>query len=481
MSSANLQSKNLDFNISVIAQGVQGSVDVTPLDTGVLSYLEIEDSLINPGIKGTIAIKNSYSIMDRLDTFRATEKKLFLDINIEDIDSKSKNAFDKKISLSTMLENSSTITTNITDNIIVFNFEEAQISMLKKLSMRRLWDVSSKPDKSPSNTIEGHVQDILNTWVQTLPADTLSEKGKLIDSDFFINKESGKRVNLQSYWWDIEDSVFDVLTRLVENIQIESALPLFKIQNLNDGDNISREFTLKKMFTEEHHNFLRSRADNSPGSFSDVYLEEFVLAPEEDRTGGEHASGLYGTVEDYEIVKADIETARGSYWCDYILNNGSTDLTSTEINIIDFTDIVSSFEDNDLGDIDGFNCAIPALQPVDKKILKVDRVDESIKEEDKESLLGDYVNNKVKRSFLFLNDVIVFTVRGQMFRKPGTFITINGGDVIGRGAPYDIWFVVSVKHTFKELNYENEVVAVRLFGNSKRYIKLVNPDSQQPA
>ena len=101
---------------------------------------------------------------------------------------------------------------------------------------------------------------------------------------------------------------------------------------------------------------------------------------------------------------------------------------------------------------------------------------------------------------MFLNDVIVFTVRGQMFRKPGTFITINGGDVIGRGAPYDIWFVVSVKHTFKELNYENEVVAVRLFGNSGRYSDLdssnvfdtlfdssgryngvVNPGSQQLA
>ena len=107
MSEANLQSKNLDFNISIIAHELNPSLkqedkgkdtDITPLDTGVLSYLEIEDSLINPGITGNIAIKNSYNIMDRLKTFRSTEKTLFLDINIEDKDSEAKSVSDKKIS-----------------------------------------------------------------------------------------------------------------------------------------------------------------------------------------------------------------------------------------------------------------------------------------------------------------------------------------------------------------------------------------------
>ena len=473
MSDANLQSKNLGFNLSIIAQAVDGDTDVTPIDTGVLSYLEIEDNLINPGITGNVAIKNSYNIMDRLETFSSTEKNLFLDINIEDKDSKTKHAADSKISLLTILENSSVITKNITDNIIVFKFEEAQTSMLKKTSMRKLWKTGSKPDKSPSNTLIGHVGDILEMWGKTLPGEDNSSS--LTDSSF---TGEGSTVNLQSYWWDIEDSVFDVITRLVNNIQIESSLPLFKIQSLSEdnntlseGNNTTRKFTLNKMFTDKHHEFLKGVSDGgaSTGDFSEVYLEEFVLAPQEDKTGGRHSSGMFNTVEGYDLVKADVETARSKYWCDYLLNNSALDLTTTDISTTDFTDIVSSFEENDLGDINSFNCAIPVFQDPEKKILKADRVDESV---DGVSLLEDQVFNKVKNSFLFLNDIIVFSVRGQVFRKPGTFVTINGGEVTGRTAPDNIWFVVSVKHIFRELDYENEVVAVKLFGNSKRYKEL---------
>tara|TARA_R110000772_G_scaffold255780_2_gene372070 strand:- start:2350 stop:4338 length:1989 start_codon:yes stop_codon:yes gene_type:complete len=469
MSDANLQSKNLGFNLSIIAQAVGGDTDVTTIDTGVLSYLEIEDNLINPGITGNVAIKNSYNIMDRLGTFSSTEKNLFLDINIEDKDSKTKHAADSKISLLTILENSSTITKNITDNIIVFKFEEAQTSMLKKTSMQKLWQTGSKPDKSPSNTLIGHVGDIIEMWGKTLPGK--DNGNNLTDNSF---KGGGIKVNLQSYWWDIEDSVFDVITRLVSNIQIESSLPLFTIQSLiseDDNSTTTRKFTLKKMFTDKHHEFLKGMLGGvaSTGDFSEVYLEEFVLAPQEDKTGGRHSSGMFNTVEVYDLVKADVETARSKYWCDYLLNNSAPDLTTTDISITDFTDIVSSFEENDLGDTNGFNCALPVLRGSDKKILKVDRVDESV---NGISLLEDQVFNKVKNSFLFLNDIIVFNVRGQVFRKPGTFITINGGEVTGRTAPDNIWFVVSVKHIFRELDYENEVVAVRLFGNSKRYKEL---------
>ena len=336
--------------------------------------------------------------------------------------------------------------------------------------MRKLWQTGSKPDKPI--TIGGHVKDIVNMWVKSLE---LSSESDLLDEDFFVD---GSKVNLQSYWWDIEDSVFDVLKRLVDNIQIDSMLPLFKIQNFNDKDDIIRKFSLSKMFTSKHREFLEAMASGkeTTTNFSDVYLEEFVLAPNEDNTGGRHSSGMYNTVEDYELVKADIETAREKVWCDYLLNKGEVDITSTNINITDFTDIVASFEENDLGGVDTtFNSAIPILRSSDKKILKVDRVDENNEDG---SILNDLINNKVKSSFLYLNDVIVFNVRGQMFRKPGTFITINGGEVIGDTVADSIWFVVSVKHQFKELNYENEVVAVRLFGNSERYKKLVPTEEE---
>ena len=108
--------------------------------------------------------------------------------------------------------------------------------------------------------------------------------------------------------------------------------------------------------------------------------------------------------------------------------------------------------------------------------------DKSDNTEEGATVLRNHAHNIVKRSFLFLNDSIIFTVKGNIGRKPGMFVTINGGDVFGRTAPDNVWFIVSVKHMFKELNYENEIVAVKLFGNKDTYNNLVSGDvTTQPA
>ena len=463
MNKANLQGQELEFNAGLLlvdnsSQAKGGEfLEISP---GALAYLEIEDNILDVGLKGSVAIKNPIQILDRLKALRSTEDVLYFNVGVKDTQSPVKSEVDKQINFLALLENSSSITRDAINNTVVFNFEEAPSALLKKVSLTHVLNGSTNTRVKP---VGEHIFDILELWAIDLggQADIIGLK-----SDYIYGGTS----NLASFWRDVNDSAYDVIQRLANHVELpNSLLPLLKLQSVEDSDKeLNRKFMFKPMFSDRHREFLKAVIDGTSGDFSDVYGEEFVLSPESDRTQGLNSSPLFNTVESYQLLKVDIETAREKFWGDYMLDNGPINPAQTNLELYDFTNIVQSFEDNDLGK--HANSAITVLKKNQKKIFKADKSDH---ENEDTSVIRAYANNITKKSFLFLNDTIVFNVKGNMIRKPGVFITINGGDVFGKSAPDNIWFVISVKHLFKELNYENEVVAVRLFGNSKPYGELV--------
>lgn len=474
MSDANLQGQNLEFNIGFLTKNKtdrsEADPEYTRIDTGGLTYLEIEDNLVDMGLTGVITVKNPFQILDRLRTLRTTEDTLYLDINIEDKNSQLKSIVDKKVSFMSLLENSASITKDIIDDKIVFKFEEAQTSMLKKTSMRKVYDRVKIQREDKLGTL---LAAIINAWTNEV---TSGSAPSLIDADNFRSSEGGVG-DITSFWDDIGDSVYSVLSRLAESVHISGELAsLLKIQSVEGVTNkqeIERKFTFKEIFTDQHREFLKTIGTTGASNSSDVYLEEFVISPEEDNTAGVNSSGIFNTVEKYDLIKADVSVARDKFWGDHQLNKSGVDITNTNIELLPLPEIVNSFERNDFGGIPEFNSTIPVLSKIERKIIRADR---KVNTSAGADILRDHAYNRIKKSFLFLSDVIVFNVKGQIFRKPGSFITINGGDVIGAGSPKNIWLVISVKHLFKELNYENEVIAVRLFGNSDKYSELVGEE-----
>jgi len=468
MSKANIQGQSLDFNIGFLTKSKtndENEPEYARVDTGALTYLEIEDNLLNVGLTGSISVKNPFQILDRIEALRSTEDTLYLNVNVEDKDSQVKSIVDKKVSFLALIENSASISKNILDNEIVFKFEEAQTSMLKKTSMQKVYPHIGQKEGSLGVLIKS----IIEGWTGAIreAADTL------IDEDNFVS-ESGGTGDIMSFCDDIGDSVHEVLMRLAGCIHInDKLLPILKIQSLEVDGNIERKFTFKEIFTERHHEFLKTVGTAAASNSSDVYLEEFVISPEDDKSAGVNSSGMFNTVETYDMLKADIAVARDKFWGDHLLDIGDVDISKTNIELLTLSEIVNNFEANDLGGIPEFYSSIPVLSDIERKIIKSEK---RVNITDN-TIIRDYAFNRAKRSFLFLNDAIIFTVKGQMFRKPGNFITINGGDVIGSTAPKNIWLIISIKHLFKELNYENEVVAVRLFGNSKQYSDLVGEES----
>ena len=480
MDSVNLNGYEFDFDLKffiVKNSGRREPAQILNIDTGPVAYLHIEEDLFNPGINGYFAVKNQAQFLERLGAITTPGETVYIDVNIIDKSASSEAAVtDKVMSFLAILESSSSIGSSIVNNNVVFKFEEATTSMLKKVSMKNLFPTWAKQE---GLHVGRYIDSVLRTWVQS--ALEGAAFGDVVDTTRW-NVDSGEPGNIQAFWWDVEDSAYDVLYRLSESIQIVKGnkirVPILKIKNTRDDSHstgMSRKLTFEEVFTDRHHEFLKTVRSGKGGNFSDVYMEDFTVVPETP-LGPNSGPGL-NSVERFDVLTVDIENARASFWGDYMMNNSSTDITITDITLLPFEEIVNSFELSDLNYPEvGLPGSIPVLQPQERKIYKVDRL-EQVDPGDGSSVIQDFVYNKCKRSFLFLNDTCLFTVPGLLGRQPGNFIRVKGGSISGDDSSgHNIWLITSVKHIFTELKYETEIAGVRLFGNPKLYKQLIAPD-----
>lgn len=479
MSDTNVQGTDISFNIQIVSSSKSSKDSETTatrsdIDTGAISYLEIEDNLIDPGIKGNIALRNTFGILDRTKLLRNSDKTFFLDINLEDLQVGLDQITDKRISFLGLIEDNSSVSTSVVDDHIIMKFEEAQTALMKKTSLHEMVRETGI-DCQARLDLPALIKDLLEKWMEMVT----SGNDQIISLEEFAVLGNSVQGTIRSFWSEVEDSVYDVLGRIYRSCLLgdKARIPLLKLVNISGpSDTVERKFILRDLFTDRHREFITSFSKG--GDFADVYTEEFVIIPETN-SNPQNAS-IYNEVEKYDMLRSDTKSARESYWANYITSahgddTSPADLTITNTNIIKFASIVDEFEQNDLGAPNtvtsnnkaGVFSNIPVLTKSDLKLIKKEQ---STDQQGKE-LTSNQVYNQVKTSLMFLNDTIVFTVKGQIYRKPGSFITINGGEVVSDGdnPMGNLWYVISVKHRFKEMLYENEIVAVRLFGNKDRY------------
>lgn len=479
MSDTNVQGTDISFNIQIVSSSKSSKDSETAatrsdIDTGAISYLEIEDNLIDPGIKGNIALRNTFGILDRTKLLRNSDKTFFLDINLEDLQVGLDQITDKRISFLGLIEDNSSVSTSVVDDHIIMKFEEAQTALMKKTSLHEMVRETGI-DCQARLDLPALIKDLLEKWMEMVT----SGNDQIISLEEFAVLGNSVQGTIRSFWSEVEDSVYDVLGRIYRSCLLgdKARIPLLKLVNISGpSDTVERKFILRDLFTDRHREFITKFSQG--GDFADVYTEEFVIIPETN-SNPQNAS-IYNEVEKYDMLRSDTKSARESYWANYITSahgddTSPADLTITNTNIIKFASIVDEFEQNDLGAPNtvtsnnkaGVFSNIPVLTKSDLKLIKKEQ---STDQQGKE-LTSNQVYNQVKTSLMFLNDTIVFTVKGQIYRKPGSFITINGGEVVSDGdnPMGNLWYVISVKHRFKEMLYENEIVAVRLFGNKDRY------------
>ncbi len=458
MSKIDLQGTSLNFNVTIIttereSEGSPLKSTSLPLDIGAITYLEIDDNLIDYGIKGTITFVNWFQIVDKLGmTPGRGRKTLYIVIDIKSGDNKEEK---RDVQFVGLMEENVSSSGNIADNKQTYKFEEALTSRLKKTTVTNLQGFKQV----------GTIPDLIQNLLEKSSTNHDSES-------FRTSSASTKEVNIRDFWRN-NDSLYVTINKLYNTLSLRGEgsrrdLPLLKVETLRDSGSEERRIQLKPLLTDDHISFVDAystdASNNETDRYKEVYQEEFLIGPEERETAN---TSPYNKVEDYNHIKPNIGSLRQSVWGAYKLNTfektepAATDLTNWRNNFTDLNKFVLDFETDILR---GKNSNIPYIKDTDQKTFEVEA--ETSYGGNDETIIEGVVFNKLSKSFIFLNESIVLKVKGQVYRKPGVFITIRGS-LNTRGEPItDLWFVIRNKHVFNNGNYENEITAVRFYSDS---------------
>ena len=439
MSSITLQNTKLTFDVTIIAVDKNNNGKSLPLDIGSISNLEINDNLIDFGITGSITYSNWFQIVDKIGVTEGRDKKtLYITIDIESEDDRKKEDETKKISFIGLMESSSSNGGNIADMKQTYKFEEAITSRLKKITLTNL---------------EG--------------AQTSGSAASIMESIFNISKTSYKNsvsdtssVNLRDIW-ENNESVYVTLYKLYNTLRIgdsQRRLPLIKAESNKE----EREIQIKELITDRHLEFIDAYINNRESDFRDVYQEEFLVGPEERETGN---TSLYNKVENYDHIKPNIGQLRQSLWGAYKLSGwkevgAAADLSNVRSEFTNLEIFVEEFEK-----YINQKSNIPAIKEKEQKTFELEPLSSTSGSTD---IIKDIVYNKLWKSFIFRNEAVVLRVKGQVYRKPGVFITIQGALNTRYEPVTDLWFVIRNKHIFSDGDYENEITAVRFLGKNEK-------------
>ena len=459
-----IQETTLDYDINLVSMTKDREVDnITPLTLNGINYLEIADTLPNVGLVGVASINNDHQVLDKAGITKLANKTLNLTFNITDVDL-FKNTKDKQrsnINFNALLETNTDLGSNIATKSSIFKFEESLSARLKKSSAYDLLNGSSQYGSSiPGPKL---IQDILTDWALASNIDPHI----FLDGSLFTG--SGDDVLITNIW-QIQDSVYDLVYKIHNSFTYGSISqplpPLFRFKNVSGKDDSNpRKLTLEPIITDKGREFISAYTQNKSGSFTDIYQEEFIITGEDDASGN---SSISNKVEEYSLIKPDYRTLRREVWGkNLFVDSGSAnepaDLTSASHQFTTHSDYIRDFNTGLLG---GLDSNVPLIPAPEQKVYThlLDGSDPS-----DEKLLKSSVLNRVLKSFIYSNEAIVLNVKGQIYRKPGRFITI----VDGNGAINDIndratnlWYITEVKHVIKQGLYTNKITAVRILGKT---------------
>ena len=239
------------------------------------------------------------------------------------------------------------------------------------------------------------------------------------------------------------------------------------------SENNQRMIILRELISKRHMQFVafykqqaskddsdkkKSDKKKEKVDYSDVYMEEFSIAPSDasDDTGRISTdSSIHNVVEMYDLIQPDINNLRQTLWGNYETDDSSPDVQAYLK--YEYNTLASDFEADILK---GHKSNLPSIPDKQVKNFKLNNIAQSRK---KPALTESKLRNVIYKSFIFLNETIVLNVKGKMYRKPGKFITIKGD--LSPSAAEELWFVIEVKHKFENGIYRNEIKAVRFLAD----------------
>jgi len=374
-----LQDTNFEVEINyLIVDKISLASTYLTLDLASVSYFEIKDDLLNFGLTGNITFPNWGQLLDKLKLGSASDidpnnSEQYIAIKLVDVNLASTDFKENGYEFLASAKSSASLMSNVVDVKQTLDFEEEVTSSLKKIS----WEIFS--ESIPSGVLEGLNKDspsiyLLQRLLSLMTRDKSGFSKSLIDnaSELPLSFVSGVKLKpivsvSQSESYTSGNSAPDIsLYELIQNILNYTllgeggesnllSLPIVKTNSKtldspsstsNPGISEStasgeRIVEIREMLTSKHIEFMDGYIEGGlrSGDYSDVYAEEFVIAPSESLSVN---ASIHNNVESYDLVQPDLNNLRQTIWGSYKFDIYDSDVTNTVIT--EFNEFINVFE-----------------------------------------------------------------------------------------------------------------------------------------
>lgn len=455
-----INNSTYEFN-AYLANGV-GCGSLFPVLKSTIEYLEIEDTLAFPGLRGTISISNFYGLLQKLELFEITNDVNVLIIDIINKDADASGALPIKLAFEGILGEAGENSKNIVDRKLTFNFEEFNVGILRNKY------ITNANLEGGSGTCSDYIKKVILTGLN-----------KTEVKDVFIVESSG----------DIEgtttpapagsivkqtQSCYEVLRLLLRNCYFEDGIPgLLQIKNIYEGKEVKRKYKLTNLgkYISEFYTTLVSSNNNA--DLSSFVLETFI-------TGDAPESNTFGSnfIDKYDIIRPNFKDVLAKKWVDYNIAPQSCSLDG--VSSTDFFPYEASknlFEEKVLGGTYSANLPTKSVSTLAETSTDVNQATSTSNTNAVVTVIPeiaewkDSIRAMALKSFIYDNTAVTFKVPGNLYREAGYFIQIKvEKNAESKDKTQDIsgfYFIISIKHIFSGENYQNEIVAVKLNTNEK--------------
>ena len=516
-----LKDNALDIDIALIKKvRVEENGEIVPkileivnLELSAIVNFTLRDSLTLHGYSGSLTVNNKSKILDKLQITSGVPDDVYVKfiISSKDLDESSeRDKMQTDLRGLCLVKSTEAASSNIEDNIVILEFEEAVIAEMKYTKWDSIYinnpnydgqeidiielvdtfyDFTLKEESEIDRiTLPSQGSDVGSSQASPLVEEAKSDSDRADDLTVYTNnfseKPSIKIPYLESQEVDEDEkdaTVYDAFKEQLKKTTVKYGsssdsylLPTFRFVNATGG----RRMRFAAVFTDRHREFVKAieqgdaRNFSFGTDFSDVYLEKFNIGPLAQAQGiVDKNTSWQNTIETHDIVPPDVQTLREERWTDVGLV-GSTkkeyNAGSTEITFVRYGDAMKIFAEKnlDIGE-SGLNLPLLPYKTIpEKKIFKKGDFP------DREMAMQNRAFNRIISSFVLVNEQLHFTTKGKVYRLPGKFIVVDSGESIAKEKPQDIkdrlkqvWFVTSVTHIIDNGEYTTEFICNRFFGD----------------
>lgn len=429
-----------------------------PIPKGAVEYLEVEDSLANFGLIGLCKISNFYNILQQLKVMDVTGINcMYISIKNMDFD-KISDSSKTSIDFFSLITKNTETSKNIIDKTVNFEFEDYFIARTRMESIIGFID---KLDGKKTEDIPGKlIYDLFKLCNEESVSDLNVTEEIFNDNLFMLDGLAPFKVSLSNFYdGDKVKSIYDLIMELYKYCSYSAHGPaLISTTNIIKNNEVKRKITLQPFsnYTAGFYELYQQGVSD----LSKYVTEEFII-------GDSSSSSALNTnfIDSFNFIRVDQDDVLANKWIDYIISSSANlDLTKTDISSVLYSTIKSEFSQQLLA-------GLPANLPergINEKI-NTQVVHKKIGNDN--ILTNIYIENTLKKSFIYDNTAITFSVQGNTYREAGKFIRINSEDLKDKSSGSETksvdgyWFILSVKHIFKGDFYTNEYVCVRLHTN----------------